>query len=82
MISDRISYDIPPQLVIFNMVIPILMQFHLKLERCEPHKTARHWGRYIASYPIRCRVTKASELECTVNDLKFKMPFLFLFLTN
>ena len=27
MISDRISEDIPPQMKIFNMVIPILMHF-------------------------------------------------------
>ena len=41
----RISGNIPPQMKILNMVIPIsnaLLQFDLKLERCKPHKAARH----------------------------------------
>ena len=45
MISDRISDDIPPQMKILNMVIPILMlllQLPLKLKRCKPHNAACH----------------------------------------
>ena len=44
MISERISDDIPPQMKILNMVIPILIQFCnlFKLERCKPYKAARH----------------------------------------
>ena len=42
MIFERISDDIPPQMKILNMDIPILMHFDLKLERCKPHKAARH----------------------------------------
>ena len=37
--------DIPPQMKILNMVIPILMhflQFHLELERCKLHNAALH----------------------------------------
>ena len=45
MISDHISDDIPPQMKILNMVIPIhsntLPQFPLKLKRCKPHKAPR-----------------------------------------
>ena len=40
MISERISDDIPPQMKILNMVIPL--QFELKFERCKPYKAARH----------------------------------------
>ena len=44
MISERMSDNIPPQMKILNMVIPILMhlQFELELERCKPHKATRH----------------------------------------
>ena len=45
MISDRISDNIPPQMTILNMVIPILMHFCifcLKLEYCKPHNAAPH----------------------------------------
>ena len=41
MISERISADIPPQMKILNMVIPILMQF-CSFECCKPHNAARH----------------------------------------
>ena len=40
MISERISDDIPPQMKILNMVIPILMRFCSFVS--EPHKAARH----------------------------------------
>ena len=49
MISERISYDIPPQMKILNMVIPnsnALLQFCLKFERCKPRNTARHPTKY------------------------------------
>ena len=52
MISDCISDNMPPQMNILNMVIPILMHFcaclplksslHIKLECCKLHKTACH----------------------------------------
>ena len=44
MISDRISDDIPLQMKILNMVIPILciLQFPLKLKHCKPHKATQH----------------------------------------
>ena len=45
MISERIFYNIPPQMKILNIVIPNLLhflQFELKLERCKPHKAAGH----------------------------------------
>ena len=41
MISERISEDIPPQMKILNMVIPILIHF-CSLERCKPHNAAHH----------------------------------------
>ena len=56
MISNHISDNIPPQMKILNMIIPILMpflQFALKLEGSEPHKAARH--------PTKCDV---------INDVK------------
>ena len=43
MISERISEDMPPQMKILSMVIPILMHFCIhKLERCKLHNDARH----------------------------------------
>ena len=45
MISECISYNIPPQMKILNTVIPIsnaFLQSCLKLEGCEPHKVAHH----------------------------------------
>ena len=41
MISDCISGDIPPQMKILNMVVPILMHFcSFELELCKPHIAA------------------------------------------
>ena len=57
MISKRISDDIPPQMKILNMVIPILMQF-FNLELCKPRKTARH--------PTKCDVINDVKLFPTV----------------
>ena len=42
MISERISYDIPPQMKILNIVIPILMHFCSFVECWKPHKAAHH----------------------------------------
>ena len=62
MISERISDDIPPQMKMLNMDIPILMHLlllsHLKLERCKPHKAARH--------PTKCDVINDVKLFPTV----------------
>ena len=44
MISEHISDDIPPQIKIWNMVIPL--QFHFELERCKPHRAACHPTKY------------------------------------
>ena len=41
MISERISDNIPPEMKILNIVIPILMQF-CSFERCKPHNAALH----------------------------------------
>ena len=45
MISERIFDNIPPQMRILNMVIPMhpnaLQQFRFKLERWKPYKAAR-----------------------------------------
>ena len=48
MISDSISHDIPPQIKILNMVIPILMCFYRLVynwsvaSRIKPHKGVHH----------------------------------------
>ena len=55
MISDHISYNIPPQ--IFEYGYPnfyVLLRFFLKLERCKPHKVTCH--------PIKCDVIKDVKL--------------------
>ena len=78
MISERIPDDIPTQIKILNMIIPIL--FPLKLERCKPQKATHHptkcdvindvnffptefTVKNCRRYPIRRRVTKSSALE-------------------
>ena len=63
-ISDCISDDLPPQMKILNMVIPILMHFFSffyqtgALERYMPHKTACH--------PRKCYVINDAKLFRTV----------------
>ena len=67
MISDRISKDIPPQMNIFNMVIPILMHFCSFVSNrsiassIEPHiiqqnvtllMTSNYFRQYNAGYTI------------------------------
>ena len=64
MISDPISEDIPPQMKILNMVIPILMHcyiFFTELERCKPHKAARHPTIYDLVNKMVCATSKASD---------------------
>ena len=73
MISERISDDIPPQMKILNMVIPILMhilQFELKLVRCKPRKAARH--------PTKCDVINDVILFPTVYRRIYCRKFLTL----
>ena len=74
MISERISDDIPPQMKILNMVISIQMhfnlQFELKLERCKPHKAARH--------PKKCHVINDVTLFPTVYRRIYCCKFLTL----
>ena len=59
MISERISDDIPPQMKILNMVIPILMGFYSLVSNWsgaspkKPYKGVRH--------PTKCDV---------INDIK------------
>ena len=69
MILDCISNDIPPQMNILNMVIPILVYlyaclqlksfFRLKLECCKLHKAACHPTKCavidVKLFPIYCR---------------------------
>ena len=64
MISDRISNDISPQMKILNPHSNAFLKFRLKLERCKPHKAARHptlcdliitsnyFRQYIAGYTV------------------------------
>ena len=55
-ISDLISDDMPPQMKIVNMDIPI--QPRLEFERCKPQKAARH--------PTKCDVFNDVKLFPTV----------------
>ena len=61
MISERISDNIPPQMKIFIYGYRhsnALLQFHLKLEHCKAHNTARH--------PTRCDIINDVKLFPTV----------------
>ena len=58
MISERISDDIPPQMNILNMVIPILMHFCSLISNFSV-KAARH--------PTKCDVINDVKLFPTVN---------------
>ena len=47
----RISDDIPPQMKLLNMVIPILMYFYSYVsERRTPHKANEMW-RHVKQFP-------------------------------
>ena len=68
MISERITDDIPPQIKIMNMVIPILMHYsHFPITKtvqmyfvvdCKLHKTARQLNTFT------CRPMKGDD-TCT-----------------
>ena len=73
MISERIFDDIPPQMKILNMVIPILMHFcilNLKLERCKPDKASGH--------PRKCDLINDVKLFQTV----YRRIYCHKFLTS
>ena len=69
MISECISVNIPTQMKILNMVIPILMHF-FKLELCKLHKTARH--------PTKCDVINNVKIFPTVYGRIYCCKFLTL----
>ena len=69
MISERISDDIPPQMKILNMVIPILMHF-CSFKRCKQHNAARHL--------MKCDVINAVKLLPTVYCRIYCRKFLTL----
>ena len=72
MISEHISDDIP-QMKIFTMVIPILMDLmlsHLKLENCKPYKASRH--------PTKCDVINDVKLFLTVYRSIYLHEYLML----
>ena len=61
MTAEPIFDDIPCQMKILNMVLPILMHFCSfisKLKHCKPHKAARH--------PRICDITNDVKLFPTV----------------
>ena len=61
MISEQISDDIPPKNENFEYGYPnssALLQFRHKLERCKPHKAARH--------QTKCDITADVKLYPTV----------------
>ena len=68
MISDRISDDIPPQMKILNMVIPVLMHFSrfffTELERCKQHKPASHPTIYYVIDDIKLLPTVYRRMNC------------------
>ena len=70
MISEGIFDDIPPQMKILNMVIPILMHFRRKLERCKQHNSSRH--------PMKCDVIHDIKLFPTVYRRIYCRKFLML----
>ena len=68
MFSKRISDDIPPQMKILNLVIPILI--HLKLECCKPHNAACH--------PMKCDVINDVKMFPAVYHRIYCHKFLML----
>ena len=67
MISELISEDIPPQMNILNMVIPVLMHF-CSLEHCKPHNAAL----------MKCDVINDVKLLPTINRRIYCLKFLTL----
>ena len=74
MISDHIFDNIPPQMKILNMVIPILIHFCIKLERCKPQKAACH--------PTIWDVINDFKLFHTVKDILLQIFDVILMLSN
>ena len=73
MISERISDDIPPPNENFEYGYPhsiALLQFECKLERCKPHKAARH--------PTKCDLIIDVKLFPTVYCRIYCRKFLTL----
>ena len=68
--SKSLSDNIPPQMKILNMVIPILMQFCLNLECCKPQKALRH--------PTICDVISDIKLFPAVYPRIYSRTFLML----
>ena len=64
MISDRIYDDIPPQMKILNMVIPILMHFCIKLERFKPQKAVCHPTICDVIYTVKIFPTICRRIYC------------------
>ena len=67
MISDCISDDIPPQIKNFEYVYPhsnVFLQFRLKLERCKPHKAARHPTMRDVNYDFKLFPTVYHRIFC------------------
>ena len=72
MIFERISVDIPPNKN-FEYGYPhsnALLQFELNLERCKPHKAARH--------PMKCDIINDVKLFPTVYRRVYCRKFLTL----
>ena len=70
MISDRISNDIPPQIKILNVVVPILMHFCNLVSNCKPHIAARH--------PMKCDIINDIKLFPKVYRRIYCHKFLML----
>ena len=73
MISKCISDNIPPQMKILNMVIPILMyffKFRRKLEHCKSHNAVHH--------PMKCDIIHNVKLFPTVYRMIYCRKFLTL----
>ena len=70
MISERISDDIPPQMKILNMVIPILMRFYSLVlnwsvaSSIKPHKGVCHQMKYDVINDVKLLATVYSRIYC------------------
>ena len=64
MISDSKSQDIPTQMKFLSIVFPILLQSHLKLECCKPHKAAHHLTKCDVIYDIKQFPSVYSRIYC------------------
>ena len=68
MICESISDNIPPQMKILKMDIPImhnaLLQFCFELERWKPHNAARHSIKYDVIYDVKLFPTVYHRIYC------------------